>query len=315
MDCSPPTSVSSETLIRAVVADGIRRYIADRHRRVAGFVDRHFSFKGSLSVHRQALGLDLVRAPANLVLMGPHAGMKAIGLIGGKLGGTKLARRIERRSLLLQTDVSRRIEWLMMTELLELPCRQQRREFRRDALAETMVADPRLAGLAEARLRAGRREADAFGARLAAAITTYGTTRAAAADIAASFLTLGSGAVLLKQLTPGAVTLGPALAALIARRAAISTFPLGPGLGAFWYARFPVAPSVPLVAGLTGGLLILVSCTAAFAGLAADPIQRRLGLHGRRLHRLLEALERQMLDPAAPGFVVHDHYVARLIDL
>jgi hypothetical protein len=30
---------------------------------------------------------------------------------------------------------------------------------------------------------------------------------------------------------------------------------------------------------------------------------------------MLDALERQMKDPAEPGFVVHDHYVARLLDL
>ncbi|MGH7159930.1 MAG: DUF6635 family protein [Acetobacteraceae bacterium] len=288
MDHAPPVP-----LIQAAVADGIRRYIAARHQRVAAFVDRHFSLSGSLAMHRQALGLDLLRAPANLVLMGPHAAMKAAGLIGGKLGARHLARRIEARSLLLRTDVSRRIEWLVLTELLELPCRQSGRWSRRDALAETILADP----------------------RLAEAISTYGTTRAAASDIAASMLTLASGAVLLGQLTPGAVTLGPALATALARRAAVSAFPLGPGLGSFWYARFPVVPSAALVAGLTGGLLVLVSVTAAFAGLVTDPIQRGLGLHSRRLHHLLEALERQLLDPEAPGFVVHDHYVARLIDL
>jgi hypothetical protein len=30
---------------------------------------------------------------------------------------------------------------------------------------------------------------------------------------------------------------------------------------------------------------------------------------------MLAALESQMLDPAAPAFAVHDHYVARLLDL
>jgi hypothetical protein len=30
---------------------------------------------------------------------------------------------------------------------------------------------------------------------------------------------------------------------------------------------------------------------------------------------MLDALERRMEDPAAPGFVVHDHYVARLLEL
>jgi hypothetical protein len=54
---------------------------------------------------------------------------------------------------------------------------------------------------------------------------------------------------------------------------------------------------------------------SAFAGVIADPVQRKLGLHQHRLRRMLDALERQMEDPAAPGFVVHDDYVARLLDL
>jgi hypothetical protein len=44
-------------------------------------------------------------------------------------------------------------------------------------------------------------------------------------------------------------------------------------------------------------------------------VQRKLGLHQLRLRRMLDALEEQMKDPNAPGFVVHDHYVARLLDL
>jgi hypothetical protein len=35
----------------------------------------------------------------------------------------------------------------------------------------------------------------------------------------------------------------------------------------------------------------------------------------RRLRRLLGVLEQQLLDPSAPGYAVHDHYVARLLDL
>ena len=146
-------------------------------------------------------------------------------------------------------------------------------------------------------------------------MTSYAATRAAAAEITTSLLTLGSGALALKQLTPGAVTLGPALAALMAQQSAIAAFPLGAGLGGMWYAMFPAAPSLVLVAGLTGGLMVGAACVAAFAGLVSDPVQRRLGLHERRLNRMLDALERQMLDPAAPAFAVHDHYVARLLDL
>jgi predicted lipid-binding transport protein (Tim44 family) len=78
---------------------------------------------------------------------------------------------------------------------------------------------------------------------------------------------------------------------------------------------FPAVPSALMVTGLTGGLMVGAACFAAFAGILTDPLQRRLGLHTRRLHRMLDALERQMLDPAAPGYVVHDHYAARLMDL
>ena len=48
---------------------------------------------------------------------------------------------------------------------------------------------------------------------------------------------------------------------------------------------------------------------------SADPIQRALGLHRARLLRLIGVLEKPVLDPSARGFRVHDHYVARLLDL
>ncbi len=317
MDVSPRSPGTPAELIAQAVDDGIRRYFAARRKLVPSFIDRHFSLRGSLAVHRAAIGLDVLRAPANLLLAGPNAGMKAFGLLAEQLGHRRLARRIDSRSLLLRTAVSRRVEWLVVTELLELPCRQRARASRRDALAETILADARLAAAAEQPLAAiGARAADpAFRARLNEAMSNYAVSRAAAAEITTSLLALSSGAVALKQLTPGAITLGPALAAALAQQSAVAAFPFGAGLGGLWYSAFPAVPPALLVAGLTGGLMAGASAIAAFAGLATDPVQRRLGLHQRRLSRLLDALERQMLDPAAPAFAVHDHYVARLIDL
>ena len=65
----------------------------------------------------------------------------------------------------------------------------------------------------------------------------------------------------------------------------------------------------------TGGLMLAATAFAAVAGVVSDPIQRALGLHRARLTRMVNALEAQTLDPAAAGFTVHDHYVARLLDL
>jgi hypothetical protein len=312
-----PSPRPPDELIDAIVRDGIRRYFAARRERVQPFVDRHFSLRGTAAIHRAALGLDVLRAPANLLLAGPQAAMKAAGAIAGRLGAARVSRYAASYNLLLRTRVSRRIEALVCTELLELPWRTNGLDVQRDALAETILEDPRVAAVAEETLLAIGRQADdpTFRARLTEAMGNYATTRAAAAEITTSLMTLGSGAVALKQLTPGAVTLGPALAALIAQQSAIAAFPLGAGLGGVWYGMFPVAPAGLLVAGLTGGLMVAASCVAAFAGLISDPVQRRLGLHASRLNRMLDALERQMLDPTAPAYAVHDHYVARLLDV
>ncbi|MBV9734751.1 MAG: hypothetical protein JO209_02495 [Acidisphaera sp.] len=301
----------------AIVADGIRRYFAARRPRVRPFVDRHFSFRGTAAIHREALGWDIARAPANLLLAGPQAALKAAAAAAGRIGARETGRALGRRSLLLKTRVAGRIEWLVQTELLELPCRQGARVATRDALAETILDDPRLAAPLHAMLEAlGRHGNDQeFRQRLEQALTTYAGTRAAAAEIATGLVTLGAGAIGLKQLTPGAVTLGPVLAATLAHEAAVASFPLGAGLGGLWYGVFPTAPSALLVGGLTGGLMLAAASVAAFAGLLTDPLQRRLGLHEKRLLRMLDALERQMLEAGAPDFSVRDHYVARLLDL
>ena len=303
------SGIASPDRMRAehAVDAAITRYFADRRSRVAAFVDAHFSLRGAARLHRAALGWDILRAPLNITLAVPE-------VLGGALSRLT-GRRIPH--LLLPTAVSREITWLVATELLEVPFRQQGRVATRDALAETILADRHVAETMRQALEGiGRRGGDAaFRARLEQALLAYAGSRAAAAEIATSLVTLGAGALTLKQLTPGVVTLGPSLAAVMAQQAAIASFPLGAGLGGLWYGWFPAAPSALLVTGLTGGLMLGAASLAAFAGIVTDPVQRRLGLHQRRLLRMLDALERQMLDPTAPAFTLRDQYVARLTDL
>jgi len=304
-------------LIRAIVRDGVTRYAAARHARVDGFVARNFSLPGALRLHGAALGWDIARAPLNLVMAGPQVGLRLAALGAHRLGASRVATALRRPRLMQQTAVAREIAWRLHTDLLELPLRDGARVARRDALADTILADARLIAPLRPILAvigvAGRDPA--LRSRLDAAIAEYAVTRTAAAEITTSLLSLGTGAATLSKLTPGAMTLGPALAVMLAQQAAAASFPLGSGLGSLWYAAFPVAPSAALLAGLTGGLMTGAAVVAAFAGIIADPVQRHLGLHQRRLHRLIDAMEHQLLDPDAPGFVVHDHYVARLLDM
>jgi hypothetical protein len=82
----------------------------------------------------------------------------------------------------------------------------------------------------------------------------------------------------------------------------------------YWKALVPVV-LLALVAGATGGLVLLTATTAAFAGVISDPLQRACGLHQRRLHRLIDALGRELQGDSDAAFHARDHYVARIFDL
>lgn len=311
------SAVSTKATLSAIVTDATRSYFASRHVRVTPFVDRYFSLNGSLRLHRTAIGWDVIRAPVNLSLAVPQAALLLAASTARRLGASRAERALRDRNLLLPTAVARELIWAIHTELLELPFQDRNRVATRDALAETILADPRIeAALHPAIAAIGEHGSDPrMRRRLESALLRYTGSRSAAAEIATSLLNIGAGAAALHQLTPGALSLGPALAASLAQHSAVTSFSLGSGLGSLWFGLFPAAPSMTLIAGLTGGLLAAASVAAAFAGIITDPVQRRLGLHQQRLHRMLDTLERQMLDPEAPGFALHDHYVARLLDL
>ena len=311
----PDGRTREQALARAVVHDAARRYVASRRDRVDAFIDRHFTLAGSLALHRRALGWDVLRAPLNLFLTVPALAAKLASRAARHAGRERLAVWLAERRLLLETDLAREIEWLVATELLEIPCQQRGRASSRDALAEMVLADPRVAGRLAAPLVASTAEEREFRGRLVAALESYVGSRTATAEIATGVLTTGLGALAVKQATPGLVTLASALAGMIAQQNAIAAFPLGVGLGGLWYGWFPAAPGPGLLAVTTGGVVIGGALVAAFSGIVTDPLKRRLGLHRRRLLRLLGELERALCGEDRAGATLRDHYVARLIDL
>jgi len=315
---STGSAILSPEDARHIVANAGRRYFESRRSRVDAFVDRHFSLAGSAAIHRQAVGWDMLKAPVNIALAVPQLAAKLAAAGAKAMGAERASAFLGSRKLMFDTAVGQEIEWLIITDLLELPFRQGEQESRRDALAEEVLSAPELQETLNDTLAAiGRHGNDpAFREPLEAAMETYAGTRAAAAEITTALLTVGAGAIAVKQATPGVMTLGPALAAALAQQAAVASFPLGAGLGSVWYGIFPAAVSPVLISGVTGGLLAVSSIAAAFAGILADPVQRKLGLHQRRLLRLIEALERQWnAEHHNAGFVARDPYVARLLDL
>ncbi len=314
---TPPCDGIDQETAERIFRETAERYIASRRARIAPFVTSHFCLSGAFRVHRRALGWDLLRAPGNLLLAVPHLATRMIEAGARRVGARRFAAWIGGRTIFLKTDVEREIEWLVFTELLELPCVQDGRSSARDALGTEVLAHPEVrAALDGAREAVAARIRDPeFRRRLDDNIGRYTGSRTAAADITAAFSTAGAGAVMFQQLTPSALTLGPLVAAVVAQQAAVASFPLGAWLGAVWYGAFPAAPSMALIVGVTGGLIAGVAGAAAFAGLITDPFERWTGLHRRRLAKLIDALEADLLGGREARLAVRGHYVARLLDL
>lgn len=309
------SDTTQRELADAIVRDAAQRYIASRRERIDAFVDRHFTPAGSLALHRKAIGWDLLRAPVNLFLGGPALVLKLTTWAARRAGCNRLALWLARRRILLETDVAREVEWLVATELLEIPFHRHDRASYRDALAETILADDRAAERLAAPLTARNGSDPEFCCRLAAAVESYLGSRTAIAEITTGFVAVGLGALMVKQATPGLVTLSSALAGMFAQQAAIAAFPLGAGLGALWYGLFPAAPGPALLAATTAGVFLGGAVLAAFSGIITDPLQRRLGLHRTRLMRLLDHLQDSLCGKAGHDRMMRDHYVARLVDI
>lgn len=317
-DLAPPPSLPLDlTTARAVVDAALDRWVEGRRHRIGAFVDRHFGFRGAMRLHRRALGWDVLRAPANIALVPPQIGLYLGGALAGRLGARRVGHWMASRKVMMRTDVDREIEWLLWTEFLELPYADGDRISTRDSLAEAMLADPRLvAAVAEPLAEIARHAADpGIRARIEETVAAYTGTRAAAADITGALVNLGAGYLAAQQITPSVWTLGPVLAAAVAHKAAVASFPLGAGLGGAWYGMFPAVVGPWAVATTTAGLAAVGAVVAAFAGLVADPAQRALGIHRRRLDRMLGTIERNMRGHGPAAFAPRDHYVARLIDV
>lgn len=303
-----PAATPSADEIRAAVIAASEAYFAQRRARVKGFVDEWFSLRGSLRLHRHALGWDILRAPANIAMAPVLVLSRLLALLLGMLGAKKAATWLRTRQFMMETAVMREVRRLVIVELLEMPYNEEGAHSDADALAATIIADPEIRRMLATSGAPG-------GVTLSHGLKEYTGSRSAVAEMTTALATMGAGAAVFQKLTPGALTLGPAIAAAMAHSAAVASFPLGATIGSVWYGIVTPSVSPSMVIGTTAVLMLAASVFAAFSGVIADPVQRRLGVHRRRLHRLIDALERQFARADTAGFSAREHYVARLLDL
>lgn len=280
---------------------------------IDGFVVRHFTWPGTLRLHTAALGWDIPRAPLNVALSPILVLTRVAAYLCRRSGLRRGADWLARRRILLRTSVARRVEVLIVTDLLELPLDQGAAARDPQALARAVLAAPQFREMI--RTRATVDEAEAVGQRIAQALGEYAGTRSAVAEMTTTLCVLVVGALAFQALTPGMISMAPGVADAMARTNAIATFPLGQTLGGMWYGVFAANASAWLVGATVSGLLMIGSVVAAFAGVLADPLQSRFGIHSRRLARLLDTLEVELVGRGDKPFVAREHFYARFLDL
>ena len=246
--------IGLQPTLQQAVEKGIEAYITSRRARIPVFIDRHFSFRGALALHRKTFGRDFYKHPVNLLWGLPVALGKGVADLLEKAGAKRTATWLNRLPRGIPTVMQRELQWLIYTDLLELPYAQEGRESSRDALMEHILAEPWISALCDEYLThlhsvAARPE---FRRALERHLEEYGKTRGAVSELAGSLINLAAGYAALSKATPGALSAGTAAATAMAQHMAIANFWLGSTVGAWYYAVFPVSASAGLVAATTG---------------------------------------------------------------
>ncbi|MGR8930498.1 MAG: DUF6635 family protein [Gammaproteobacteria bacterium] len=313
----PPSPQTRRAIIENAFSNAVDRYIVGCESRVDWFVKRHYSFRGALRIHSYAVGLDLLRVPVNIVWSILNVLLAVLALLAKAAGFEPLYDRIKRIPPGLLTDMDRQISWLVMTELLALPCAQKGRESSRDALMEAIMADPALKTLIDHELRTltGQENDPSFRRELDRKLAEYGASRTGTAELASNIMTLVTSKIALGHASSGALSAGSAVSASVAHAIAVSDFWLGPVAGSLFYAVVPVTVSMRLLIAITALFSIVLGLATTFFGILTDPIQAKLGWHQKRLRKLVSSIEKDLKSQAGGEFQLKEKYLGRVFDV
>lgn len=315
---SLPILSPSQGEMRAAYEAGVACYIAERRRRIHPFVRETYSLRSSLKLHRNALGEDIWRGPANVLMTVPQLAVE-VGAAGAtRLGWRRASERLRAQRLQVDTVGGREVTWRVMTEFLELPYESpDGRVSHKDALSEAILRQPPFPALLAPFEQAVAEQQDPEALRLwlTESLTHYVDSRSHAAELANAMLASAVGVFLFKQWTPGAASLGPLLAQAVAQKTAPLWLPLGGKLIGILPASLAASAPMVATAGATLGLLGIGALLASFSGIVTDPIQARVGLHHYRLRRLVNRMERSLLGQDQASYTLPDRYAARLFDI
>lgn len=306
---SPEQNVS-EVEIEQAIRSAIEHYFDDCKARVAAFIDRHFHYPGAIATNRMALGWDMLRAPINLLWAPVYALACLVKILVPKRTALMwlhgLANRVPAG---FTTRVQQHISHLILVDLLnsgqESPLLESYLIEALEAVYERHTCEPvdhqRFNKLIEP--------------LVADALSQYRITRTASADITNSISCTVLGAFAFQKFTPGGIGLGVVLASMLAKTLAAQDFIFGETIGSWYYSWFPPEPSLATTASVMVAVMTSLAAFAAFSGVIFDPVQAAVGLHRRRLHKLLDHLQRDVTLRTQSSFRPKDQFVARILDM
>ena len=283
----------------------IDHYCDDCHLRVEAFVARELAGRGAWRLNRHALGWDLLRVPLNIAWAPFWLLFQLLAWLFGKAKWHRLAAWFKRIPPGMTTNVQRVLGQRVERDLLQLD-EQQPDPLLSYVLAEEGIQPETVeAMLAQPMADKGREQFRHrwFGARTAVAEITTNISMAAV------------GAVLFKQFTPGALGGGAALAAWWTWDQAVKQFWAGETLGRLWYGWFP--PETDWTARLfaTGLLMVVLAVVASLSGFLTDPLQSAIGMHQRRLHKLVDHMKDELKTNLLGDNSTREQYLARVTDV
>ncbi len=309
--------MDKRAIINSAVEHGIERYIQECRDNIPTFCQDTFSLIGAWDINKKAFGKDILKAPANVVWTPFYFLGTGIGKGLEKLKLDKASKVFSDLPAGFTTDVELEVQWRIYTQFIKLPYQQNEREFVENRLLEIILEDENLAPIIDHSMESiSKLTSDEEGKNiLTDRIFEYTDSRKAASELSSTLIGTATGYLTSKTLNFGAVGLGQSLAASAAYHSAVSSFALGNTLGAAFYSVVPVSASTGAVVLSTGGVAAVLGAVSAFAGVIADPIQHKLGLHEKKLNKLVDALELQLKSNEQSSLDIKDGYAARVLDV
>lgn len=320
--------VTDEEKIRVAraVDVAITNYIKSRNEKIPSFVAQYFSFKGSLSLHRKALGRDLYRAPLNVAWALPYTISRLVSASLKVVGSKKAVKVLEEFPKGFETDIQREVKWLIFTQLLELPYSHSSgainkdKKSEHDALLDEILAQPYIRDIVTLQLTEIHKKSlmPDFRSSLERKLREYTYSRTAAEDLSGSIVTLAIGYVSFQTFSPGAISSGIALATNLAQKLTTSSFWLDSSVGTWHYGTLLRTPSKPLFLVSTASVMAVLAIITTFSGIFTDPLQTKLGIHQKRLQKLIRSLEHDLKGERGKDnkeYQIKDQYVVRVFDV